>query len=78
MLFLEFFLKHQLLIVNYYIKNSSNTLSNETIKTGVSRELVLQNQSTLAFYFTFCLEDNRNTSVYFFITEIIMIIIYDP
>ena len=32
------FLQRQLLIVNYYVKSSSNNLSKENIKTGVSRE----------------------------------------
>ena len=57
------FLLRQLWFVNYYVKSSSNDLSNENIKTGVSREIIFQK--------TFCLEDNRNTSGYVFITEII-------
>ena len=61
-----------------FIKN----LSNDNIKTGVSREMIFQKQFILAFYFTFCLEGNRNTSVYVFITEIIWltfdVIIDDP
>ena len=32
----------QLWIVNYYVKSSSNNLSNENIKTGVSREMIFQ------------------------------------
>ena len=32
------FLQRQLWIVNYYVKSSSNNLSKENIKTGVSRE----------------------------------------
>ena len=28
--------------VNYYVKSLSNNLSNENIKTGVSRETILQ------------------------------------
>ena len=39
------------------------------IKTGVSREMILQKWFILAFY----LEDNRNTSVYVFSTEIIWV-----
>ena len=36
------FLQCQLWIVNYYVKNSSNNLSNENIKTGASREMIFQ------------------------------------
>ena len=36
------FLLSQLWIVNYYVKSSSNNLSNENIKTGVSREMIFQ------------------------------------
>ena len=36
------FLQRQLWMVNYYVKISSNNLSNENIKTGVSREMILQ------------------------------------
>ena len=28
--------------VNYYVKSSSDNLSNENIKTGVSREMIFQ------------------------------------
>ena len=48
-------------------QSSSNNLSNEKIKTGVSREMILQKQ----FILVFGLEDNKNASVYVFITEII-------
>ena len=65
------FLQHQLWIINYYIKSLSNNLSNENIKTGVSvvfktkRELKCQNELFLKYHFS------GNTSVSFFITEII-------
>ena len=36
------FLQRQLWIVNYYVKSLSNNLSNEHIKTGVSREMIFQ------------------------------------
>ena len=36
-------------MVNYYVKSFSNNLSNENIKTGVSRKMILQKQFTLAF-----------------------------
>ena len=36
------FLQRQLWIVNYYVKSSSNNLSNGNIKTGVSREMIFQ------------------------------------
>ena len=49
----RFFLKSQLWIVNYYGKSSSTNLSNEIIKTGVSREMVFQKQLILAFQFMF-------------------------
>ena len=39
---LEVFLQRQLWIVKYYVKSSSNNLSNEIIKTGVSREMIFQ------------------------------------
>ena len=39
----------QLWLVNYYIKCLSNNLSNENIKTGVSREMIFQKQLILAF-----------------------------
>ena len=39
---LLFLLLHQLLIVNYYVKSLSNNFSNETINTGVSREIIFQ------------------------------------
>ena len=58
------FLLCQIWIVNYNIKSLSNNLSNETIKTGVSREMIFEKEFI-------CLEDNRNTSLYVFITEII-------
>ena len=32
--------QHQLWIVNYYVISLSNNLSNENIKTGVSREMI--------------------------------------
>jgi hypothetical protein len=54
--------------VNYYVKSSSNNLSKENIKTGVSREMIFQKEFILAFQFTFCLDDTRNTSVYVLIT----------
>ena len=40
--FSRVFLQRQLWIVNYYIKSLSNNLSNENIKTGVSREMIFQ------------------------------------
>ena len=36
------FLIRQLWSVNYYAKSSSSNLSNENIKTGVSRDMILQ------------------------------------
>ena len=53
-------------------KKPTKILNNENKKTGVSRKIE----------FMFCLEDNRNTSVYVFITEILWLtfdeIIDDP
>ena len=40
--FLEKSRVFQLWIVNYYIKSLSHNLSNENIKTGVSREMRIQ------------------------------------
>ena len=41
--FSRVFLQRQLWIVKYYVKSSSNNLSNEIIKTtGVSREMIFQ------------------------------------
>ena len=40
--FSRVFLLGQLWIVNYYVKSLSNNLSNENIKTGVSREIIFQ------------------------------------
>ena len=40
--FSRVFLLRQLLIVNYFVQSSSNNLSNENIKTGVSREMMFQ------------------------------------
>ena len=37
-----FLLLRQLWIVNYYFKSLSNNLSNENIKTGVSREIIFK------------------------------------
>ena len=48
----------------------SNNLSNEDINTGVSREIIFQKYIILAFWFMFCLEDKRNTSILVFITKI--------
>ena len=65
------FLLHQLWIVNYSVKSSSNNLSNENINTGVSvvfktkRELKCQNELFLKYHFS------GNTSLYVFIAEII-------
>ena len=39
---LAVFLQRQLWIVNYYVKSVSTNLSNESIKTSVSREMLLQ------------------------------------
>ena len=39
---LAVFLLRQLWIINYYVKSSLNNLSNENIKTGVSREMLFQ------------------------------------
>jgi len=36
------FLLRQLWIVKYYVRCSSNNLSNENINTGVSREMIFQ------------------------------------
>ena len=36
------FLLRQIWIVNYYVKSSSNNLSNENINTSVSREIIFQ------------------------------------
>ena len=35
-------LQRQVWIVNYYVKSLSNNLSNENIKTGVSREMIFE------------------------------------
>ena len=45
---LAVFLLPQLGIVNYYVKSSLNNLSNENIKTGVSREMIFQKKFILA------------------------------
>ena len=63
------FLLRQLWIVSYYVKILSNNLSNENKNISVSREMILQNLLIVTFWFTFCFEDNRNISVYVFITE---------
>ena len=52
------FLLSQLWIINYYVKSSSNNLSNENINTGVSvvfktkRELKCQNELFLKYHFS--------------------------
>ena len=76
------FLLRELWIFNYHVKSWSNNLSYENINTGVSVvfkikcELKCQNELSLEYYFS------GNTSVYFFITEIIWqtfdVIIDDP
>ena len=43
------FLLRQLWNVNYYVKSSSNDLSNENINTGISREMIFQKYFILAF-----------------------------
>ena len=35
-------LQRQLLMVNYYVKRSSNNFSNENMKTGFSKQIILQ------------------------------------
>ena len=49
---LTVFLLRQLWIVNYYVKTSSNNLSNENIKTGLSREMIFEN--SLFWHFDSC------------------------
>ena len=76
------FLQHQLWIINYCVKSSSNNHSNENINTGVSVvfktkiELKWQNELFLKYHFS------GNTSLYVFITDIIWrtfdVIIDDP
>ena len=57
------FLLCQIWIVNYYVKNSlkipSNIIGNEKKMVFPEKYFVL------AFWFPFCLEDNRNTSAVF-------------
>ena len=54
--FSRVFLLRQLWTVNYYVKSSSNNLSNENIKTGVSREIIFQNSSFWHFNSRFVLK----------------------
>jgi hypothetical protein len=50
---------------NHYVKKSSNNLSNENLKTGVSREMILQNSSFWHFNSNFVLKTTE-TLVFMF------------
>ena len=47
--FSRYFLQRQLWIVHYYVKSSSNNLSNKNVQAGVSRVMIFQKQFILAF-----------------------------